>query len=141
MGGNGSASITAEKAHELKVVEIIAPNLDDLLRQLDGRMVNGKPLKTNGAQIMEIKMSPAESIFQAAWRPEVMFLLLLVAMYGIIGEITTPGAILPCVAGAIALLLALYMAAVLPVNVTGLLLIATAVALFIIDAYAPTHGL
>jgi membrane-bound serine protease (ClpP class) len=135
-----SASITAEKAHELKVVEIIAPNLDDLLRQLDGRMVNGKPLKTSGAQIAEIKMSPAESIFQAAWRPEVMFLLLLVAMYGIIGEITTPGAILPGVAGAIALLLALYMAAVLPVNVTGLLLIATAVALFIIDAYAPTHG-
>jgi len=135
-----SASITAEKAHELKVVEIIAPNLEDLLRQLDGRMVNGKPLKTSGAQIAEIKMSAAESIFQAAWRPEVMFLLLLVAMYGIIGEITTPGAILPGVAGAIALLLALYMAAVLPVNITGLLLIATAVALFIIDAYAPTHG-
>lgn len=135
-----SASITAEKAHELKVVEIIAPNLDDLLRQLDGRMVNGKPLKTSGAQTVEIKMSPAESVFQAAWRPEVMFLLLLVAMYGIIGEVTTPGAILPGVAGSIALLLALYMAAALPVNVTGLLLIATAVALFIIDAYAPTHG-
>src|SRR5246127_5068865 len=125
-----SASITSEKARELKVIEIIAPNLDDLLRQLDGRMVNGKPLKTNGAQIMEIKMSAAESVFQAAWRPEVMFLLLLVAMYGIIGEIMTPGAILPGVAGAIALLLALYMAAVLPVNITGLLLIATAVALF-----------
>jgi membrane-bound serine protease (ClpP class) len=135
-----SASISSEKARELKVVEIIAPNLDDLLRQLDGRMVNGKPLKTSGAQITEIKMSAAESIFQAAWRPEVLFLLLLVAMYGIIGEITTPGAILPGVAGAIALLLALYMAAVLPVNVTGLLLIATAVALFIIDAYATTHG-
>jgi membrane-bound serine protease (ClpP class) len=135
-----SASITSEKALQLKVVEILAPNLDDLLRQLDGRMVNGKPLKTAGARIAEIKMSAAESIFHAAWRPEVMFLLLLVAMYGIIGEITTPGAILPGVAGAIALLLALYMAAVLPVNVTGLLLIATAVALFIIDAYSPTHG-
>jgi membrane-bound serine protease (ClpP class) len=135
-----SASITAEKARELKVVEIIAPNLDDLLRQLDGRMVNGKPLKTSGAQVSEIKMSAAESIFQAAWRPEVMFLLLLIAMYGIVGEITTPGAILPGVAGAIALVLALYMAAILPVNVTGLLLIATAVALFIIDAYASTHG-
>jgi len=135
-----SASITSEKAHELKVVEIIAPNMDDLLRQLDGRMVNGKPLKTAGAKIVEIKMSIAESIFQAAWRPEVMFLLLLIAMYGIVGEITTPGAILPGVAGAIALLLALYMAAVLPVNVTGLLLITTAVALFIIDVYAPTHG-
>jgi membrane-bound serine protease (ClpP class) len=135
-----SASISSEKAHELKVVEIIASNLDDLLRQLDGRMVNGKALKTAGAQIVENRMSVAESIFQAAWRPEVMFLLLLVAMYGIVGEITTPGAILPGVAGAIALLLALYMAAILPVNVTGLLLIATAVALFVIDVYAPTHG-
>jgi membrane-bound serine protease (ClpP class) len=135
-----SASISSEKAHELKVIEIIAPNLEDLLQQVDGRMVNGKPLKTAGAQIVENKMSVAESIFQAAWRPEVMFLLLLVAMYGIVGEVTTPGAILPGVAGVIALLLALYMAAILPVNVTGLLLIATAVALFIIDVYAPTHG-
>jgi membrane-bound serine protease (ClpP class) len=135
-----SASITSEKAHELKVVEIIATNLEDLLRQLDGRMVNGKPLKTAGAQVVEIKMSAAESIFQAAWRPEVMFLLLLIAMYGIVGEITTPGAVLPGVAGAIALVLALYMTAVLPVNMAGLLLIATAVALFIIDVYAPTHG-
>jgi len=135
-----SASITSEKARELKVIEIISPSLEDLLRQLDGRMVNGKPLKTAGAQIDEVKMSVAESIFQAAWRPEVMFLLLLIAMYGIVGEITTPGAILPGVAGAIALLLALYMAAVLPVNITGLLLVATAVALFVIDVYAPTHG-
>jgi len=135
-----SASISSEKARELKVIEIIAPNLEDLLQQVDGRMVNGKPLKLAGAQIVENKMSVAESIFQAAWRPEVMFLLLLVAMYGIVGEVTTPGAILPGVAGVIALLLALYMAAILPVNVTGLLLIATAVALFIIDVYAPTHG-
>ena len=135
-----SASITADKARELKVIEIIAPNLDDLLQQLDGRMVNGKSLKTAGAQIAEIKMSAAESVFQMLWRPEVMFLLLLVAMYGIIGEVTTPGAILPGVAGAIALLLALYMAAILPVNVTGLLLIAVAVALFMIDVFATTHG-
>src|SRR5260221_351774 len=111
-----------------------------ILRQRDGGMEKRKPWKAAGAQIGGIEMSVAESIFQAAWRPEGMFLLFLVAMYGIVGEITTPGAILPGVAGAIALLLALYMAAALPVNVTGLLLIATAVALFIIDVYAPTHG-
>src|SRR5258708_18428595 len=135
-----SASITSEKAHELKVVEIIAPTLDDLLRQLDGRMVNGKPLKTAGAQIGEIKMSVAESIFQAAWRPEAMFLLLLVAMYGIVREITTPGAMLPGVSRPISFLPALYMAPTFPVNFTGLLLIATAVSLFIIHVYCPTHG-
>ena len=85
-------------------------------------------------------MSPSERIFQQLWRPEVMFILMLIAIYGIIGEMTTPGAILPGVVGAIALILALYLAAILPVNVTGLVLIALAMMLFIFDIYAPTHG-
>jgi membrane-bound serine protease (ClpP class) len=69
-----------------------------------------------------------------------MYILLLIAIYGIIGELTTPGAILPGVVGGIALLLALYMAAILPVNITGLLLIGLSIGLFIIDVFAPTHG-
>jgi len=85
-------------------------------------------------------MSASEHVFQKIWRPEVMFILMLIAIYGIIGELTTPGAILPGVVGAIALILALYLAAVLPVNVTGLALIALALMLFIFDIYAPTHG-
>src|SRR5216110_2961192 len=85
-------------------------------------------------------MSPSERVFQKLWRPEVMFILMLIAIYGIIGEMTTPGAILPGVVGAIALILALYLAAILPVNVTGVVLIALAMMLFIFDIYAPTHG-
>jgi membrane-bound serine protease (ClpP class) len=135
-----SASITAEKALELKVVEIVARDLDDLLDQLNGRVVNGKPLKTAAAQVVQIKMSVTEQLLQMFWRPEVMFVLMLVAIYGLIGEMTTPGAILPGVVGAMALILALYMAAILPVNVAGLLLIGLAVALFLIDVFAPTHG-
>jgi membrane-bound serine protease (ClpP class) len=135
-----SASITAEKAQELKVIEIIAKDLDDLLAQLNGRAVNGNPLRTAGAQVVEIKMSAAEEIFQIVWRPEVMFFLMLIAIYGLIGEMTTPGAILPGVIGAIALVLALYMAAILPVNIAGLMLIGLAVGLFVIDVFAPTHG-
>src|SRR5438046_6703062 len=69
-----------------------------------------------------------------------MFVLMLIAIYGSIGELTTPGAILPGVVGAIALVLALYLAAILPVNVTGLVLIALALMLFIFDVYATTHG-
>jgi len=136
-----SASITAEKALDLKVIEVIAKDLDDLLRQLNGRVVSGKPLRTDPAQVVEIRMSPVESVFQMLWRPEVMFLLMLVAIYGLIGEVSSPGAILPGVVGAIALVLALYMSAILPVNIAGLLLIAIAVGLFIIDAFAPTHGI
>jgi membrane-bound serine protease (ClpP class) len=135
-----SASITAEKAQELKVIEIIARDLHDLLNQLNGRTVEGRLLKTVDAQIVEIKMSAAEQFFQMFWRPEVMFVLMLIAIYGLIAEVTTPGAILPGVIGAIALVLALYMAAILPVSVAGLLLIGLAVALFVIDVYAPTHG-
>jgi membrane-bound serine protease (ClpP class) len=135
-----SASIGAEKALELKVIDLIAADAPDLLKQLNGREVDGKKLKTAGAEVSEIKMSASERVFQRLWRPEVMFILMLIAVYGIIGEMTTPGAILPGVVGAIALILALYMAAILPVNVTGLVLIALAMMLFIFDVYAPTHG-
>jgi membrane-bound serine protease (ClpP class) len=135
-----SASITAEKALQLKVIDLIASDMPDLLQKLNGRVVDGKPLKTAGAEVAEVRMSPAERVFQKVWRPEVMFILMLIAIYGIIGELTTPGAILPGVVGAIALILALYLAAILPVNVTGLLLIALALMLFIVDVYATTHG-
>lgn len=135
-----SASITADKALQLKVIDLIANDTPDLLQKLNGRVVDGKTLNTAGADVSEIKMSPSEHVFQKLWRPEVMFVLMLIAIYGIIGELTTPGAILPGVVGAIALVLALYLAAVLPVNVTGLVLIALALMLFVFDVYAPTHG-
>ena len=135
-----SASISSDKALQLKVVDVIAVDLPDLLKQLNGRLVDGKTLNTAGAEIAEIGMSPSERVFQSLWRPEVMFILMLIAIYGIIAEVTTPGAILPGVAGAIALVLFLYMAAILPVNVTGLVLIALALMLFVFDVYAPTHG-
>jgi membrane-bound serine protease (ClpP class) len=136
-----SASITAEKALETKVIEIIAQNDDDLLKQLNGRVLQGKPLMTDNARLIPIKMSAAEALFQLIWRPEVMFVLMLIAIYGLIGELTTPGAILPGIVGAIALILALYMAAILPVNIAGLALIVLAVCLFIVDVFAPTHGI
>ena len=135
-----SASITAEKALELRVIDLIAADMPELLKRLNGRVVDGKTLDTATAEIAQIKMSPSERIFQQLWRPEVMFILMLIAIYGIIGEMTTPGAILPGVVGAIALILALYLAAILPVNVTGVVLIALAMMLFIFDIYAPTHG-
>lgn len=136
-----SAAITAEKALDTKVIDLIAPDVPDLLRQIDGREIGGHQLATAGATVVEIPMILREKIFQALWRPEVMFLLMLVAMYGLIGELSHPGAILPGVTGAIALILMLYMAAVLPVNLAGFALIGLAVLLFIIDIFAPTHGI
>ena len=69
-----SASISADKARELKVIDLIAKDLPDLLRQLDGREVNGKKLQTAAAAVTEISMSLRERVFQQIWRPEVMFI-------------------------------------------------------------------
>jgi membrane-bound serine protease (ClpP class) len=135
-----SASITAEKALELNVIEIIAKDLPDLLQQLDGREVNDRKLTTAGASTSEIPMATREKVFQMLWRPEVMFILMLMAIYGIIGELSNPGAVLPGVVGGIALILVLYMSAILPVNIAGLALIGLAILLFIADIFATTHG-
>jgi membrane-bound serine protease (ClpP class) len=86
-------------------------------------------------------MLPGEKLFQLLWTPEVMLLLMLAAMYGLIGELSTPGAILPGVVGAIALVLVLYMSAILPVNLAALAFIGLAMILFVIDVFAPTHGI
>lgn len=135
-----SKAITSEEALKTNVIDLIAKDVPDLLKQLNGRKVGDKTLHTAGAEVVEIPMTMSEHIFQLVWRPEVMLLLMLIAIYGIIGELSNPGAILPGVAGAVALILLLYMSATVPLNIAGLGLILLAVALFIIDIFAPTHG-
>ncbi len=135
-----SDSITADEALDLDVIDLIAKDVPDLLQQLDGREVNGKTLRTANARVVEMPMTASEHLFQLFWLPEVMMLLMLIAIYGIIAEMSHPGAIFPGVAGALALILLLYMSATLPVNAAGAVLILLAVALFIIDIFAPTHG-
>jgi len=135
-----SASITATRALELKVIDLIAADVPDLLRQLDGRTVNGRVLATRDAQVAAIPMIARERVFQVLWRPEVLFILALVAIYGILGELGNPGAIFPGVVGGIALVLVLYMSSILPVNIAGLAFLALALLLFVTDIFAPTHG-
>jgi membrane-bound serine protease (ClpP class) len=135
-----SSAITAEKALEMNVIEIIADDLDDLRAQLDGREVGTRTLATADATVVEIEMTMRERVFQMIWRPEVMMILMLIAVYGIIGELSNPGAVVPGVVGAIAFVLLLYMASVLPINVAGFALIALAIALFIGEAFTPTFG-
>ena len=135
-----SQALSATEALETNVIDLIAVDIPDLLKKLDGRQIDGKPLRTAGARVVEIPMTAREKVLQVLSHPELMLLLVLVAMYGIIGEISNPGAILPGVVGAIALILVLYMTTILPVNIAGLALIGLAAALFIVDIYAPTHG-
>lgn len=135
-----SKSITSEEALKMKVIDLIATNVPDLLLKLNGKKIDDKTLHTAGASVVEIPMSIGEKFFQLFWQPEVMMLLMLVAIYGIIAEMSHPGAIFPGVAGALALILLLYMSATLPLNAAGVALIVLAVALFIMDIFAPSHG-
>ncbi len=135
-----SITTNSEAALRLNVIDLIATNFPDLLQKLNGKKIGDKILKTASASVVEIPMTPGEKFFQLFWQPQVMMLLLLIAIYGIIAEMSHPGAIFPGVAGALALILLLYMSATLPLNIAGVALILLALALFVMDIFAPTHG-
>lgn len=134
-------SITADHALEINVIDLMAEDLDELLRLIDGMEVEGKSLHTDGASQNRIPQNFAEIFFSFLLRPEVMLILTLVAIYGIIGEVTNPGGIVPGMAGAIALILLLYGVAAMPVNIAGFLLIGLAILLFVAEAFTPAFGL
>ncbi|HLR90725.1 MAG TPA: nodulation protein NfeD [Balneolaceae bacterium] len=134
------ASITADEALELNVIDLIATDLNDLLEQLDGLELNERPLATLDAETEFIPRNLAEKIFSFLLRPEVMLILTMVAIYGIVGEVTNPGGIIPGVSGVIALILLLYGVAALPINLAGFLLIGLAIILFVAEAFTPAFG-
>ncbi|MEX0646313.1 MAG: nodulation protein NfeD [Balneolaceae bacterium] len=135
------ASVTSDQALELNVIDLIADNVDDLLEKIDGMEVEGSTLNTRNASQNRIPQNLAEIFFSFILRPEVMLILTMIAIYGIIGEVTNPGAIVPGVAGVIALILLLYGVAAMPINLAGFLLIGLAVILFVSEAFTPTFGL
>ncbi|MGF1669833.1 MAG: nodulation protein NfeD, partial [Balneolaceae bacterium] len=126
---------------ELDVIDLIADDLEDLLAQIDGMEIEGRILETSGAEINRIEQNFAEIFFSFILRPEVMLILTLIAIYGIIGEVTNPGAIVPGVAGVISLILLLYGVAAMPINIAGFLLIGLAIILFVAEAFTPTFGI
>jgi membrane-bound serine protease (ClpP class) len=136
-----AASVTERRALELGVIDLVAADLDELLEAVDGRLVDGDTLRTAGSEIVEIPRNLAERVLGLLIRPELMLILLLVAVYGIMGEVTNPGAIVPGVAGVVALILLLFASAAMPLNLAGLLLLALAIGLFIAEAFTPTFGL
>jgi membrane-bound serine protease (ClpP class) len=138
-------SSSAEEALKLGVIDLIANDLQDLLNKLDGRQVikNGEKfiLKTKGAPISKQNMNWRERLLLLLTDPNFAYLLLLLATYGIIFELSNPGAILPGVVGAIALILALYSLAILPINWAGLALMVLGIGFLLAEVKAPTHGL
>lgn len=134
-------SITAEEALELNVINFIATDRDEILETIDGQVINGDTLNTRNATIEEVPTNMAEKLLSFIMRPEVMLILTMIAIYGIIGEVTNPGAIVPGVAGVIALILVLYASAAMPINIAGFALIGLAIVLFIAEAFTPAFGL
>lgn len=135
------AALTEQEALEKDVIDLVAKDLNDLLQQMHGRIVEGDTLNTRNAVIEPLDESLAEQFFSFILQPQVMLILTLIAIYGIVGEITNPGAIIPGVAGVIALILLLYGVAAMPINIAGFILIGLAVILFIAEAFTPSFGI
>jgi membrane-bound serine protease (ClpP class) len=139
-----SVSITEPEALKLHVIDLGADDLRDLLRKIEGRTVTTasgtRVLHTRDARAVEIPMDPTERFLLLISDPNVGFILMTMAIYGIIFELSNPGSVFPGVIGGLALILALASFAVLEVNVAGLLLIGFSVILFIADIKVPSHG-
>jgi membrane-bound serine protease (ClpP class) len=139
-----SVNINAEEAVKLHVADLEASDPAALMDAIDGRSVprtsGALVLHTAGARIEDIPMSFWQVFLNALIDPTVAALLFLLAAYGLITELTSPGAILPGVVGGIAAVLALVSLANLPVNIAGALMMLLALILFLADLKANTHG-
>jgi membrane-bound serine protease (ClpP class) len=140
-----SVNINAEEAVKLHVADIEASDPAALLNAIDGRSVPRSGgtlvLHTAGARIEDFSMPFWQVFLNALIDPTIAALLILLAGYGIITELSTPGAILPGVVGGIAAILAIVSLANLPVNIAGALMMFLALILFLADLKANTHGI
>jgi membrane-bound serine protease (ClpP class) len=139
-----SANLPASEALQLNVVDVVAEDLTDLLRQIDGRSVRvgigSSILRIDGATIREAGMNPIERLLHVISDPTVAYLLLSLGGLALVYELANPGAILPGVVGGISLLLALYSLGTLPVNIAGVGLILFALLLFLADLMVAGTG-
>lgn len=139
-----SESIPEYEALKLKVVDIVAPNLRELLEQCDGRKVRlpveEKILRTKGIEVKTIPISWRDKLLAIITNPTIAYILLNLGMLGIFFELSNPGSILPGVVGGICLILAFFAFQSLPINLAGLLLILLALLLFILEVKVPSHG-
>ena len=137
-------SLSADEALKLKVVDFVAADLSDLLRQADGRSVKmaqgERRLELEGAAIVTIEQNWKERMLAAVADPNIALILMMLGIYGLLFEFYTPGFGVAGVIGAISLLLALYALAMLPINATGALFLLLGIALMATEAFVPSFG-
>jgi membrane-bound serine protease (ClpP class) len=145
---NDSRAFTEQEALTASppLIDLVAPDLSDLLRRLDGRSVrrfdgSATVLRTAGADVIEIEMTLRQRVLSAIAHPNIAYLLLSLGMLGLTVELWSPGAIAPGVVGALSLLLAFFSLQLLPVNYAGLLLLVLGMGLLILEIKVTSYGL
>ncbi|HEY5649104.1 MAG TPA: nodulation protein NfeD [Nitrospiria bacterium] len=140
-----SVSATETEALKLNIIDLVSEDLNALLAAVDGRVVEtvsgSRTLHTASATIKEVPISGRLKILNALSNPNIAYILMLLGIYGLIFELSNPGAILPGVVGSICLILAFYSFQTLPINYAGILLILLSLVLFVIETQVPSFGL
>jgi membrane-bound serine protease (ClpP class) len=140
-----AASLSATSALEQNVIEIVAPDLDSLLEQLDGRSVEvmGQERRLSTADLAVSQLEPdwLDRLLATITNPNVALILMMIGVYGLFFEFWNPGSFVPGTIGAISLLVALYALAALPVDIAGVALILLGLALMVAEAFAPSFGI
>lgn len=143
-----SRAFTDEEARgaDPPLVELIARDLDDLLRQLDGRTVRRfdgttTVLRTAGARVEHVRMTWRQRLLSAIAHPQIAYLLLSLGTLGLTIELWNPGAIVPGIVGGVCLLLAFFAFQVLPINYAGVALILFGVLLLVLEVKVTSFGL
>jgi membrane-bound serine protease (ClpP class) len=143
-----SRSFTEHEALDASpaLIDLIAPDVRDLLRQLNGRTIarfdgSTVTLDTSQAEVVELDMSLRQRVLSAIAHPNIAVILLSLGILGITIELWSPGAVLPGVVGAISLILAFFALQLLPVNYAGLLLLALGVLLLVLELKVTSYGL
>ncbi len=139
-----SSSVTATDALRMKVIDVVADNVDDLLARIDGKEVEVKAgratLKTRGKKPVAMDMPFKYRFLSYISDPNVAYILMMIGIYGILFEIYSPGAIFPGVVGGISLILALYSFHTIPINMAGAFLIILGIIFFILEVKIVSHG-
>ncbi len=139
-----SVSATEREAVKLKVVDLIADSVPDLLAKVDGRVVKTAKglvkLETRNAAVRPIEVRFRDRFLAIITDPNVAYILMMVGMLGIFFELSNPGVILPGVIGGISLILAFFAFQSLPINWAGLLLIVFGLVLLIVEIKVASHG-
>ncbi len=139
-----AASLPASEAVKQDVADLMADDVPDLLKKLDGRRINvlGKEitLHTRGVPVVAYSPDWRARLLAVISDPNVAYILMLLGIYGLFFELWNPGYVLPGVIGGICLLLALYAFQVLPINYAGLGLILLGIGFMVAEAFVPSFG-